>query len=165
VCLGIFHPFLRKRVDWAKQGQTKGNKKKRKKKRASGTKVLPTIRTNNSLSNFSSKRVLPMEWNAPLLGYFSKFTLATSFPKSMLPNCYWLSIWLICLVNFNLFATSTLPNHKVHRAIWLFFAKLPSGLSKIFPVCPKNQIPPSPPLPPPFLLSLSFDFMGPWKAS
>jgi len=69
-----YHPsFLRKRVGWAK-----GRQRQKKEKRAGGTKVLPGIRTN-SLSNFRSKRGCP--WNAPLLGYFSKFTLGTSFPS------------------------------------------------------------------------------------
>jgi hypothetical protein len=136
-------------------------KKKEKEKRGGGTKVLPAIRTN-SLSNFSSKRVCP--WNTPLLGYFSKFTLGYLFPKSILPN--WevqiasgLGIWLVCLSQLYLFATSTLPNHKVHGAIWLFCQV---DCPIFFPVCPKNQTAPDMdfhrlvrvPPPPPFSLSL-----------
>jgi hypothetical protein len=147
-------------------------KKKEKEKRGGGTKVLPAIRTN-SLSNFSSKRVCP--WNTPLLGYFSKFTLGYLFPKSILPN--WevqiasgLGIWLVCLSQLYLFATSTLPNHKVHGAIWLF-CQVAKWIVQFFSrSAQKTRLPQIwifigwlgfPPHPP--SLSLSFDLMGPWS--
>jgi hypothetical protein len=115
-CVWVSSIFFEKK-GWLGQGQTKAKKRKR----AGGTKVLPAIRTN-SLSNFRSKRGCP--WNAPLLGYFSKFPLGTSFPS---PCCQIGKSKLLVARHLAslpsqlyLFATSTLPNHKVHGAIWLF---------------------------------------------
>jgi len=83
-----YHPsFLRKkRVDWAKGRQ---RKKKEKEKRGGGTKVLLAIRTN-SLSNFSSKRGLPMECPFAWLFFQAHFRLPLSqvhVAKLGSPNC------------------------------------------------------------------------------